>query len=144
MNKKGFIRTMEAVISIILLFSFIFFMSYYRLPEANDVPFVVKNTHEFLFEEISYNNTLRDCVIEKADDGNCAEYNAFGSDACMGLVSKFIESNTPVGYQHACEICSSAVSCIQETLPIDRNVYANSLFLAATNSKIMRIYFWEE
>ena len=143
MDKKGFIRTMEAVISVILLFSFIFFMSYYNAPETSEAPFIIRNTHNFIFEEIVYNSTFRDCIIQKAHDGSCRQYDLTGADACMKYVDDFVKANSPEGYEYECEACRSAVSCLEGSLPIDRNVYANSIFLASDNPKIMRIYFWE-
>jgi hypothetical protein len=144
MDKRGFIRTLEAVIAVIALFGFIFYMNSQVNVVDNEVPFVVQNMHNFIFEELGYNQEYRDCVMNDFTVGKCSRPNDVpGEDwSCMEQLNDFIEANVPDGFEAECEVCRSSMSCLGDVLPIDRNIYANSLFISGNDPKIIRIYFW--
>lgn len=141
MNRKGFIRTIEAVIAILLILGFVIIMKpNLANDQDNSVPGEVQETEKFIFSEITYNKDFRDCITNENQlnpaTGTC-------KDVC-NILDEFISANKPFGYNYECEICESSLSCTSSQLPIDRNIYANSIFLAAKNSKIVRVYYFPE
>ncbi len=139
-GKKGFIRTIEATIAVLLIFGFIVVAEPKFSKQAErKTPDIIKETQEFMFSEIVHNENYRECISQGVNGqitGSCR-------DVCGSDLDDFLSQNMPFGYEYACEVCTTAVSCLQDNLPIDRSVYANSIFVAEKNSKIVRIYFWE-
>ena len=140
-NRKGFIRTIEAVIAILLILGFVLIMKpNLSNNQDNSIPSEVEETEKFIFSEITYNKDFRDCITNEnpsnPETGTCKEV--------CNILDEFVSSHKPFGYGYECEICESSVSCMSNELPIDRNIYANSIFLAAKNSKIVRVYYFPE
>ena len=143
MNKKGFIRTLEAVVSIILIFTFIYFILPKQIAIETEIPENVQLSQKFVLEEILYNSAFRSCVfgtpVNTLLNGvNCKDINLCDIDS-------FIRQEIPVSYDYACEVCNQVATCIGEDIPFDKNVYANSIFLVKDPStpKVLRIYVWE-
>ena len=139
-NKKAFVRTLEAVIAILMIFGFILFTKPQLNPDAiSGTPDQVKTAQQFIFSEISYNQDFRSCITTASNpsSGSCTE-------VCGARLDNFIRPNVPFGYDYACEICETSVSCMHRDLPLDRNIYADSIFIADKHSKILRIYFWQK
>jgi len=134
MNKKGFGKTLEATIAIILILSFIYYFSPKPLTKESDLPENVKEAQKFILEEISATKELRDCVLA-APEGKC--------DPGCTKVENLVKKHTPPGYAFACEICPTAGTC-SSNVPLDKSLYTNSIFISANNPKVVRIYFWEK
>src|SRR3989344_6836875 len=134
MHKKGFIRTLEAVIAVIIIFTFIYFILPKTISEAGDTPVQVKSSQDYIVSDILYDETRR------------ADLFAASQGVCPGSVQGFVGSLTPFGFANACEICEQVQLCIgPDAVPFDRNVYVNSIYLitldAATNNpkpKVLR------
>jgi sulfur relay (sulfurtransferase) DsrF/TusC family protein len=63
----------------------------------------------------------------------------------MSSVQSFIASQAPFGYQVACEVCNSAISCVDFGFPLDKSVYTDSVFIAKKPvTKVLRVYFYEK
>lgn len=62
MNKRGFIKTLEAVLAVIIVFIFIFSMSQRGEGEASNVK-IMRNIQEGLLDGISKNENFRNCII---------------------------------------------------------------------------------
>ena len=160
-NKKGFIRTLEAVIAVILLLSIIFVVTPVR--EYNiKKPYNINEAHNTIFTEVLANQTFRNCILNKIDctvNSGCGvlnnsegQYTPNGdnlynppNDACIGDVNDFIYTyNKPRGYVYLAEVCYKSASCVKGVLPIEKQIYAESIILTSENPKVFRIYFWEK
>ena len=141
MNKKGFAKTLEAGIAVILVLVFIYYVLPKQTPEGTmlRVPEQVKTTQSFILQEISTKENLRNCALYAATTGKCEDI------PCQNIVS-LINSNTPPGYTSACEICATANTCAANlNLPTDVSLYTDSVFLSErTTSKVVRLYFWRK
>lgn len=132
MNNKGFIRTLEAVVAIILIFSFIYFVLPKKVPSLGDVPDNVRVAEDFIVREILYNSTFREQIFANPDAG-----------ACRTDIDEFVRGTVPYGYNYACEVCNGAQTCIgADAVPYDKNVYANSIYLIRDQPKVLRVYMW--
>lgn len=141
MSKKGFAKTVEAALAVIIVLMFIYYVVPRQAPEetALRMPENVKTAQSFILQEISTQEHLRKCALYAATTGKCEDI------PCQTIVS-LISSNTPAGYSSACEICATANTCAQNlNLPTDVSLYTDSVFLSErTASKVVRIYFWKQ
>ena len=131
-NKKGFIRTLEAVIAVVVVLTFIYVVILKAETPTGEVPFNIRDTQKFIFEEIALNDAHRNCIVSSSS-GPCL---------CTGI-NQLIEGNKPAGYNYACEICNKAQSCANLDIPLDKSVYTDSIFIGKDKFKILRVYFWE-
>ncbi len=145
-------HTLEAVIAILLLLSLIYFLTPKQVTQETK-PEQIDQAYSVIFSEVSVNHTFRDCLIKKITSEG--EINNPGSgytsvsplqDKCISdsNINNFIKTQTPYGYAYLAEVCKTAGSCLKGNLPIDQSIYADSILLASEESKIFRLYFWQE
>lgn len=138
MNNKGFLRTLEAVIAVIIVLSLILFLTPTKISDVGDVPGTVAESQKIIVEEISLNETYRKCVLDNKDRS------CIGMDYPCDGVENFVRVNTPAGYEYNCEICDSSVSCVENLhIPVDKTVYAKDIFISGKPSRVFRVYLWE-
>ena len=132
MNKKGIMKTLEAMIAIVILLIIIFTIIPKRIDFEEEIPINVKTSQEFILNTLSDNDSLRDCVI---NNPLCKNNND---------MQRFVEDNKPLGYNYDFEICNKA-DCVVNTLPVDKAVYVNDVFISEgeESPKIFRIWMWE-
>lgn len=134
-NNKGFIKTLEAVIAIILILGFVYAMTPTQEPKAEPTPLNIRDVQQFILNEVALNKTFRNCITS-AQPSSCGA-------GCLQQINAFIDKNTPSGYENMCEVCTRAISCSSQQLPLDRSIYTDSIFIGhASSSKIFRVYFW--
>ena len=71
-NKKGFIKTLEAVLAIIVLLSLIFTLT----PKTEiDIskPNSLQQAHNIMFSEISQNISFRECILDLTNNKEIKE-----------------------------------------------------------------------
>jgi hypothetical protein len=137
-NKKGFIRTLEAVIAVVMILGLLFFLIPEQKTPTGEVPAQIKQAQSYILEEISLNSGYRNCITS-AVPGQC-------QGGCLDTLNIFITKQAPLGYATACEVCQSSLSCADLQLPIDKSIYTDSIFIAkqATTSRVLRVYFYEQ
>ncbi len=136
-NNKGYIKTLEAVIAIIIILVFVYVLTPKAIKKAEPIPSVVKEAEHFILTEIALNKTLRSCVSSPVTpNGECR------ASGCMEKIMSFVQANTPPGYQSRCELCEKAVSCSQIQLPLDRSIYTDSIMISNPRPRVFRVYFW--
>jgi len=179
MNKKGYVRTLEAVFAVLIVFAVIIFITREQSEKnLRDVP-VVDSSQKFILDTISNDLALRFCAVEGkntvGDDytGPCNNQTNFFLDSsvlprtvstvrisrftqsgrinCGAAIGHLINENIPSSYYYTCEICNSALSCLNSgesnIIPADgRNVHTKTVFLAVSErsikEKVLRLYFW--
>lgn len=140
MSTKGLIRTLEAVIAVLLLLSLLFFILPEEQAPTGEIPAQVKTAQDFVLEEIALNKTYRDCitVANAGYHGNCQA-------GCLSQVQQFMLSNAPFGYTVACEVCDTALSCANLPLPTEKSIYTDSIFISRQPvTKVLRVYYYEK
>lgn len=151
-NKKGFIRTLEAVIAIVLILGFIFYITPKVVEFEEKVPEDVVNTKEFILNQILFNKEYSNCIMgaeigaSSNEHGNCesALEKCGKKEDIMNLFSKYI----PYGYNWWCEICDetkkTCTSLGEDALK--KSIYTNTIFIYKSGNtyNIMRIYIWKK
>ncbi len=148
--KKGYLRTLEAVIAIILLFLFMYAITPRPSAEVK-VPEGIRVTQKAILNGIQQDDELRE-VVSRADPDSNENSKLFD----------FINSNLPFGFDYnivickaetlACDKCKGKDSANKDIiigcpagpeLP-DKTVYARSILITTPNSRIIRLYLWEK
>ena len=132
LDKKAYIRTVEAIIAIIILLMVVFFLIQERPEQKPDVPNRVEGAQNFILNELSYNETSRECIV---NNPLCENSIVFTS---------IVDENIPFGYNYSIKICDTT-NCVVPT-PIDKNVYVSDIVIGSTienqNPKIIRLWIW--
>jgi len=147
--KQGLLRTLEAVLAIIAILGFLFFLlPEGEVPETGAVPKAVEEAQRYILAEISLNSTYRDCITG-ASGGIPPYYEGACQGGCLHQLDTFVKNSAPFGYTATCEICSEAISCQDLSLPLDKSVYTDSIFISKQlptkqfNTKVLRVYMYE-
>lgn len=129
MDKKGFIKTIEAIVAVLLLYIFITAILIQNKPKQASVPLDVKLTQESVLKEVSNSNYYRNCVLR--NDKNCVD----------SLMRKTIGDQ----YNYTFSLCT-ATQC---SLPITpaKDVYYNSIIIASNftdyQTTSVNLYIWK-
>ena len=154
-NKKGYIRTLEAVIAIILVLIFIFSVLPKKQTEELKTPREIDLTSDRILSEIQYNEQFRQCVIEDISPINKPSE----KQTALECVNKFIESNKliPTTLSYNITVCDIQVSnqdaynyCKESDLPEakDLTIYTKRVILSTTltdlQPKKVKLYIWRK
>ena len=153
MNKQGFIKTVEAIIAILIIFIFI----YYVTPKSSDNKDVsgIKKLQEEILKGVSENEEFRECIVT-AQGGAIwyiqgSQSEGFSTEQCSGIKTEmqtFIEKSLTPKFQtnYQLVICTQG-SCgsppEQDTVYTSAVIVTSSLKAPTTyNPKVVRLYLW--
>lgn len=138
-GKKGYLKTLEAVLAIVIILLFTFSIT--PRPEQDlGVPQNIKNTQDFILSEIENNNSIRSYVVN-SDDSDAAYNLAYKS------IDGLINENMPGGYSYTFGICDMS-SCISNitSLALETSIYSQDVLIATDgekqNPKVIRLWMW--
>ena len=109
MNRRGYIRTIEAVIAVLIVLSVIALMAREQNDKSFEVSPVVKSSQDFILETVSTDIPIRFCIIEghAGDSGQGQSYTGVcnpleeftlkDSDLPSGISKKRVEKFTSNG-----------------------------------------------
>ncbi|MFH1637686.1 MAG: hypothetical protein ABIB71_04660 [Candidatus Woesearchaeota archaeon] len=151
-NKKGYIRTLEAVIGIVIILLFIFSVNPKVKEKTESMPSAVETSLDFITEEINSNATLRTAVYLPSllncgsTPENCQE---------EYKVTPFISHNIPPTYSHDYRICDNPscvlvceegdAECLNKLPPMDVSVYTADTIVAPSEDvqpRLVRVWVW--
>lgn len=137
-NKKGYIRTIEAIIAVVLLFLFI--LTTLPKPEKSVEPRNVDYIEESILLEIESNEVLRQEVLNYIPGGTTPKLNSFIEDTTKRLP-----------FDHAFLIKNAGTypsqADLENLIPSvsDRNLYLRTKIIGSgTVSKVIYLYLWEK
>ncbi len=136
MFKKGYMKTLEAVIAIILVLVATYTIIPRYVEPKPEQPLAIQDAQRFIVSSISQDDNLRAMLL--TNDAN----------APAALQIK-LQENIPLNYDFVCAICPKTSACVLPT-PLDKTVYMNDIFVASTiglklseqNPKIIRFWIW--
>lgn len=146
-NKKGYIRTLEAIIAMILIFIFILSI---LPPKGNEqkTPDDIDITARNVLNEIQNNNLYRDYVINmiltEPDSGKDSRDDSNSYDN----IKNFINPTVPIaiGYElMICDIGQTTVPCYkkQEDLNLPKtNIYTKNILIE--NNRLVKLFLWRK
>ena len=140
-NKKAYIRTIEAVIAIVILL----FASYMVVPKVisnpKETPYVVESVQNYVLDQVSDNKTLRMLIVN---------YTIGGSSTLTANISLdgIIKQRLPPGYSYSSVICMNP-DCVVLP-PLQTSVYMDDALITGKASngqqviRLVRVWFWRE
>ncbi len=144
MNKRGFIRTLEAVIAIIIVFVFIYAVSQSNIERASAKVDSIKSLQEEILRGISENEEYREEVLE-------LDINLYNEDL-KGKDFFFINhvSNNLGGFsdRYALIVCNPNDCIIPDSLFDKEMVYTSAVVISgsfdeiSSTPKIVRLWVW--
>lgn len=138
MVKKGYIRTLEAVIAIVIILLFIFTVTPSRTINPSAIPPQVESSQRYILQEVANNQVLRDEALNVANDGTCS--------SVAPNIDALAAENVPPGFAYSCAICSTT-SCVFTPEGITTSVYVDDRMVTPANvasgPKIVRIWLWQ-
>ncbi len=152
-GKKGFIRTMEAVIAILLVLGFLL----YILPRTpvlaeSSIPEGIESARSFILMEFLTNKKIRECVnsvsiapIAGSNGFDCLKAPYANSD-CVSIIEEFLDRHLVPGFEYHCEVCNKVGPCTGlPSKTIEKSVYPGAIFIYfSDNVKYVRVYFWRK
>lgn len=145
-NKRGWLRILEAGISVLLIFGVILIISSQRGSPNNDPEFTDEAND--ILEELSKNNALRTAVL-KYDLSKDETYLQNGM--ILEDIDLFIESRLKQSYlKYEIKICDPVVNCYLDEFPVDKEVYVADRLISTTpqetnfQPKRIKIFVWIE
>ena len=161
MNKKGFLRTLEAILAIIIVFLFIYYAG--RGSGDRDMRYVqgIRSLQESILDEISKNDDFRECIvsaeiskfnddIDKFKANNCMSQDR---DNCAEEIDCHVEGSLPSRYKekYAFTICSpkDLGSCsLPGNIGGSKEVYTSAVIISSSikdvryDPKILRMWLF--
>lgn len=140
-NKKGYIKTLEAVIAIIM----IIMVGYVLIPmpeeKSPEVPLAVKGVQKIIDQSIQFNDQIRANLTVK-------ELTESEKRMMLEDVKRIIDKYAPKGYDYTCAVCSNPGMCLADYTPLEKSVYMTDVLVASSkaqqNPKVVRIWFWNK
>jgi len=133
MNKKGFLRIIEAVIGILIIMTAVLIIASNRVDNV-DISDEVYEKQRYILDSISNNEDMRLEIIK---------------DKTI-LTNSFISKNIPGSWNFTTNICEVDEVCNQGT-PNDRDVYVSETIISATlkdypndESRKLRFFVWRK
>jgi len=137
-NKKGYLKTLEAVLAIVLILIFTFAIT--PKPEiSQEAPYTITASQEFIMHEIETNDNIRTLLMNADNDFHSA----------FEAVDNLISYNLPPGYDYTFGICNQS-ACYSNITPIavERSVYASDVLVSSNGSMqkpmIIRLWVWKK
>ncbi|MBW3011565.1 hypothetical protein KY311_00095 [Candidatus Woesearchaeota archaeon] len=131
MNKKAYLKTVEVLLAILLGGAFIIYVIPSSLTRG------IEQDPVDLLENLEYNNEFRQLMI--FNQSNCI-------DAEL-LARSFLPARFKYSYAFSA-VALDNINDIPESLPTDKRVYADTLFLAGNSSEykpvVVKLFYWNE
>lgn len=155
-GKKGYLRTIEAVVAIVLILIFIYSAIPRYTRSEPEVPAVVENSQNIITNDIANAKSgsgkyYREMVLDSNEKTCSGVEDLTNCRASVDLNSlmTLVEGHVPSGYDYVFKICDQ-VSCIPDDpveTPADKTVYMDDIFLSPDNpnrdSKVFRFWIWQ-
>lgn len=143
MNRQGYIKTLEAVIAIVIILIFTFAVTPKPQP-SYILPSSVENAQVYMLEEITMHEDVRTAVM----NGNPSDT----GDSMYGLIADIVDENMPTGFEYTIGVCEESAcsfSIRPGGLPAEKSVYTAEAMIASAEGevgtpRVIRIWMWRK
>ena len=160
MNKRGFIRTLEAVLAVVIVFLFIYYIG---RSGGEDARFVqgVKSLQESVLDEVSKSDNFRECIVNSDITQFNIDVESFEANNCIGQdrdncaeeIDCYFEGSLPSKYKekYAFTICSPTDlgSCsLPGSIGGSKEVYTSAVIISSSlndakySPRILRMWLY--
>lgn len=138
-NKKGFVKIIEAFISIMMLLGLILLIINNNHINSRDSKYILQKESDIL-SQIEMNNTLRQSIIQTTD------YTLNSNDTAFNSELKNYVNRTVIGYKCYLKVCLPDGICNMD-LNSQKNIYAKETLITSSlseyNPKKLKIFCTE-
>lgn len=131
-NRKGYIKTLEAVIAIILIAVISYTLIAQHVETPPEPPLDLQGAMKFINEKIEFDENLRKKIVR--------------GQSPVDDIASIINESKPQNYDFTCAICPGNI-CFIDT-PLEKSIYVSDVFIASSEEKqdpqIVRIWFWKK
>jgi len=145
MVKRGYIRTLEAVIAIILILFATYTLTPRDIINPRETPYVIESAQDYVITEVMNNKDLREQIINYDIGSDEAERQA-SILAANSSLQEIVTNRLPPGYEFSTAICTTP-TCV--SLPsLATSVYTKDVIIAGETSqgkpvlRLVRVWFW--
>lgn len=128
-NKRGWLKIVEAVIAILIVFGAVLFVMSKQV-YVEDRAEKVYEKQDKILDIISKNETTRQMVLDGNTDGLKLE----------------IDRMMPLSWNYSISICDITIICAPEGMPRDKDVYVKEVLITSTLSEYdpqkLRLFVW--
>lgn len=140
MDKRGYLKTLEAIIAIVLLLVVVYTVIPKTIEPRPEPPLAIQDAQRFIVNDISNSDSLRTTILTSTDDTFIASE-----------VEKVIRAHMLPNYDFACAICPQTSACVMPS-PLDKSIYMSDVFIASSlglslgeqRPKIVRFWMWQK
>lgn len=140
-SKKGYIKTLEAVIAVIMIVIISYMLISRPIELPPDVPLIVKGAQKVIDQSIQLNETIRTYLAKQ-------DLSSEERTLLQGYIKDRIDQHITPGYDYTCLICSKPGECLSEYTPLDKSIYMTDVLVASSeeqqNVRIVRIWVWKK
>jgi len=160
-DKRGFIRTLEAVLAIVIVFLFIYYAG--RGSSDGDARYVqgIRSLQESILDDASKNDNFRECIVNSEINKFNGDVESFSASNCIGQdrancaeeIDCYFEGSLPLRYKekYAFTICapSDLGSCsLPGSIGGSKEVYTSAVIISSSlndgkyNPRILRMWLY--
>jgi len=113
MNKKGFLKILEAIIAIVVVFSFVVAIFPEKTKSLGKLPPALQETMDSVLKDMKENAKFRDCVLKEDGGGSqTASFSGFdvqgiGADCIYNYISQITVSDGFSPWLYAVGVCKT-------------------------------------
>jgi len=140
MNKKAWIRIVEALVAILLITGFLILVLDSQTKGDKDISAKVYVTENAILREIQSNNTYRTYILGIEETVEFAEFDSALKEHIISRVPEYLECSSKIcdfDYDSACDIDS-----------LEEEIYAKSVMIATDldtyEPKLLKIFCWTQ
>jgi len=139
MNKKGFIRILEAIFAIMLIMGAVLIIISNNL-QTSDISEEAYEKQRYMLDIISNNETMRNEIIDY-DKGSTPPKLLLETD-------KFIEKTIPSSWEYSVCVISVERICSPDDVPDDKELYVSETIISSSlkkdysAAKKLRLFIW--
>jgi hypothetical protein len=138
MDKRGFLKTLEAILAIILILVVVYTIIPKFVEPKPNPPLAVQDAQRFIIADLSNDDDLRAMILNTTDNA-----------LLSASIEAHIRERMPVNYDFVCAICPQTSSCVILT-PLSKAIYMSDVFIASSmgvdlstqKPKIVRFWMW--
>jgi len=141
MNKKGYIRTIEAVIAIVVILIFTYSVTPKYIPETGPVPYSVEVAQKTILETLVQNADSRERILSPGLLNGASKFEPENVEEIAGSYN--LEADVPPGYNYAIAVCVDT-ACISDRIRnVEKSVYMDDIMVTSGEvTRIVRIWMW--
>ena len=154
MDKRGFIRTLEAVLAVLIVVIFVFTIAQQSTYINERQMRAMRGIEEGILRGILQNDNMRSCIVgtanEDLDGDRVNDLVEIGEGTRCSDVKDFVEDSLPKRFQtsYNLQVCEFE-RCSLPVLP-DKNVYTSGAVVSSVlneenrnyNPRIIRLWIW--